>query len=259
MSEIQKPKPTFENLKVYESLMQEYRECRSDDNSVQCSLLNKVQVYYEQFDWFCSIFEEQGALGVKDTFGNIVVQAQYEEIWNLPVYQYMNMIPIIAKKNGLLGLVRVYNGVAREITDFEYDGAYAVEFTSFTAVRKAGTDKWGLVDIEGNELIPAEMDKIYPQSTNGNIFVEKDGKEGVFDYVLGGFAYPEYDSIEGMGEGGVLTFVKNGVEGHVDIDGKFYDMETLNRFYNGEEYDAIGNVIYEGDDEEPIFLSDHLD
>lgn len=258
MSEIKKPKPTIENLKVYESMMKEFTECTSNDECFVLSLGNKALDYQDQFDWFCTFYEENSAVGVKDALGNVVIPAIYEDILNLPVYEYIEEIPFIAQKDGLLGLVRVQGGVAREITGFEYDDVYAVEFTHYTAVRKTGSDKWGLVDFEGNSVIPAEMDSICSSSVNGHIYVSKDGKEGVYDYVLDAFAYPEYDSIDGMGEGKDLTFVKNGVTGHVDVNGKFYDLETLNRFYEGEMYDADGNLIFEGDGE-PELIYDHLD
>ena len=104
------------------------------------------------------------------------------------------------------------------------------------------------------------MDEIDNSCANGNIFVSKDGKMGVYDYIYDGFAYPEYDSIEGMGDGGILTFFKNGVNCYVDVNGRFYSKATLDRFYEGERYDVDGSLIFDGnEDDEPLLLADHLD
>ena len=262
MNEIRKPKPTFENLNVYESLMKEYHDCTSNDLEVQFALANKAQEYHSQFDWFCYPFEHNGKFGIKDVFGRVVAAAKYDEILSLPAYEYLTVVPVKVKKDGMVGILRLFRDrEAQEITAFEYEDAYAIEFTLYTAVRKPGSDKWGLIDFGGQMVIPAEMDNISSFSANGNIFVSKDGKEGVYDYVYDGFAYPEYDSIDGMGDGGPLTFVKDGVEGYVDVEGKFYSFETYERFCEGEKYDVDGTLIYEGENEEdePIFLADHLD
>lgn len=262
MKETKKQKPTYENLNVYKALMKEYYDCTTDDLDVHAELAAKAQQYYDQFDWFCYTFEENGKVGLKDAMGRIVVAAKYDEILNFPAYIYLCSVPVKAVKDGKIGILQLsYEGEAQEVSAFEFEDAYAIEFTSFTAVRKPGSDKWGLIDLNGEMLIPTEMDKIYPSCSNGNIFVEKDGKEGVYDYMYDGFAYPVYDSIDGMGDGGPLTFVKDGVEGHVDVEGKFYSFETLERFYEGEKYDVDGSLIFEGEDEddEPLFLTDHLD
>lgn len=259
MTEIKKSRATIENLEVYNSMKKACDEVNSQDYVTLNDLLNKAQAYRDQFDWFCEIFEEQGAKGMKDVFGNVIIPAKYDDIWNAPSYHYINSIPVIAEKDGKVGLVRIMNGEPREITAFEYDYAHTIDWTLYTIVRKPGSDKLGLVDFFGKLVIPVEMDKIYASAANGNIFVEKDGKQGVYDICLEGFAYPVYDSIEGMGDGGALTFVKDGVEGCVDVDGKFYSQETLDLFYEGEDYDKDGNLIYDGEDGEPVFLADHLD
>ena len=262
MSEIKKQKPTYENLKVYESLMNEYYDCTSENPEVLLNLAANAREYYHQFDWYCYTFEENGKVGLKDIFGRVAVAAKYDEILCRPSYEYMTVVPVRVKKDGMVGVLRLFHDRdAQEITAFEYEDAYTIEFTTYTAVRKPGSDKWGLIDFGGQMVVPAEMDTINPNYSNGNIFVSKDGKEGVYDCVYDGFAYPEYDSIDGMGEGGPLTFVKDGVEGYVDVGGKFYSFETFERFCEGEKYDVDGTLIFEGadEDDEPVLLADHLD
>ena len=262
MNKITKPKATYENLKVFEALIKEYRECTNNDCEALSELGARAQEYYAQFDWFCYSFEESGKVGLKDVFGRVVAPAKYDEILSFPTYEYMTVIPIEAKKDGKIGILRLFSDrEAQEITDFEYEDSYAIEFSLYTAVRKPGSDKWGLIDFNGKMVVPAEMDRIYRSCANGNIFVSKDGKEGVYDCVYEGFAYPEYDSIEGMGDGGPLIFVKDGVEGYVDVNGTFYSCETYERFCDGENYDVDGSLIFEGngDEDEPLLLADHLD
>lgn len=262
MSEIKKQQATYENLKVYESMMKEYHDCPCDDFEAQLALANKAREYQEQFDWYCYSFEENGKVGMKDVFGRVVVPAQYDEILYFPTYECLTFIPVKAKKDGLFGILQLfYDRESQEVTAFEYEDTYPIEFTTYTAVRKPGSDKWGLIDFAGQMVVPAEMDDINPVCANGTIFLTKDGRVGVYDYVYEALAYPEYDEVEGMGEGGLLTFVKYGIEGHVDVNGKFYSFETLERFYAGENYDADGTLIFKGEneDDEPLFLADHLD
>lgn len=261
MSEIKKQKPTYENLNVYESLMKTARECDNGNYDEQLTRLNEAQAYYDQFDWFCETFEENGKVGLKDALGRVVVEAKYDDILYSPAYDYMASVPVKAEKDGKFGIIRLFkDGSAKEITEFEYEDTYVIEFSPYTAVRKAGSDKWGLIDFDGKMVIPAEMDSIFNSCANGNIFVSKEGKTGVYDYVYDGFAYPEYDSIDGMGDGGLLVFIKDGVEGHVDVNGKFYSLATLDRFYEGEKYDVDGTLIFDGaEDDEPLLLADHLD
>ena len=75
MSEIKKQKPTYENLKVYESLMNEYYDCTSENPEVLLNLAANAREYYHQFDWYCYTFEENGKVGLKDIFGRVAVAA----------------------------------------------------------------------------------------------------------------------------------------------------------------------------------------
>lgn len=174
----------------------------------------------------------------------MVVPAVYEQIVCFPYYFYLTSLAIVAKKNGRLGLLKLNDDMSEvaEITGFEFDAAFHIEFTEFVAVRKEYTGKWGLVDMKGNMLVPTEMDVIYNDAANGCIFVDKDGKSGVYDYVNEAFAYPKYESIDGMGEGDYLRFTKDGQEGYVTTDGQF----------------LLCSVVDEGIDDDHDFISDHL-
>lgn len=236
--------PTRENLAKYESLMAEFDNCESDDLDLKNKLYNKAQKYRDQYDWSSVVFEENGKEGLKTVFGDVVVPAVYEQIVYFPYYFYLTSLAIVAKKNGRLGLLKLNDDMSEvaEITGFEFDAAFHIEFTEFVAVRKEDTGKWGLVDMKGNMLVPTEMDVIYNDAANGCIFVDKDGKSGVYDYVNEAFAYPEYESIDGMGEGGNLRFTKDGQEGYVTTDGQF----------------LLCSVVDEGIDDDHDFISDHL-
>lgn len=236
--------PTRENLAKYESLMAEFDNCESDDLDLKNKLYNKAQKYRDQYDWSSVVFEENGKEGLKTVFGDVVVPAVYEQIVCFPYYFYLTSLAIVAKKNGRLGLLKLNDDMSEvaEITGFEFDAAFHIEFTEFVAVRKEYTGKWGLVDMKGNMLVPTEMDMIYNDAANGCIFVDKDGKSGVYDYVNEAFAYPKYESIDGMGEGDYLRFTKDGQEGYVTTDGQF----------------LLCSVVDEGIDDDHDFISDHL-
>lgn len=97
-------------------------------------------------------------------------------------YSYKNIL--IVRKKLLKGLITT---TGKQITPIQYRWISGVEYGLLRIIIEEKTgdtviERWGLIDIQGNEILPAIYDNISPIRSNGSIvYAVKDGKTIKFD------------------------------------------------------------------------------
>ena len=83
-----KPKATVKNLQFVENLdkliditekAEESGKATEGRHRSSYDLVNIRSLYIDRYDWFDTVFEENGKLGLKDIKGDVVVPAKYDE------------------------------------------------------------------------------------------------------------------------------------------------------------------------------------
>ena len=98
-------------------------------------------------------------------------------------FNYYNKV-LIARKKLLKGLI---TPTGKLITPIQYKWIGEVEYGLLRVIMEDRTNeavikKWGLIDIQGHEVLPAIYDNISPIRSNGNVvYTVKDGKTIKFD------------------------------------------------------------------------------
>ena len=188
----------------------------------------------EQYDWSDEIFEDNGKKGVRNIKGEILVPAMYDD-FAFTGYYYSHLVNVAAVKDGKMGLVK-YNGTGTPVTDFEYSTIKLIPLTScLYAVKTDADPKHFALLIPGVMRTPFELDKYYERCDN-NLFVDGDGKCGVYDLSSGVYVAPEYDEIEFIDLGENYIFVKDGVKGYLALDKRFISLDDYEKL-SDEEYD----------------------
>lgn len=122
-------------------------------------------------------------------------------------------------------------GVDEKISD-KYDSLSPFNVDEAVYTKKDG--KMGLILLDGEVLIPCEMDEI-SELQNGIVFVKKDGKYGVYVTDADTLIAPIFDSASHKGYDSMVDVVLNGVKGYVNIDGEFVSQERYEKRYEEAE------------------------
>ena len=110
-----KPKATVKNLQFIEKLdrlidIVEKAEENGDATKVKhrssYDLVNVRSLYIERYDWFDTVFEEGGKLGLKDIKGDVVVPAKYDGFQERCHFLFARTVPRVALVRGKAGLVK---------------------------------------------------------------------------------------------------------------------------------------------------------
>lgn len=117
---------------------------------------NKKTVYYlkrilEKYIQYHQVFEENGKFGIKDHKGEVIVHARYDFLRTCYTYvDDLSTMPIIAEKNGKLGLI-LPDGNDTIIADFIYDDIYLRdEYPYFEAIKEGVK---GYLDKDGEFIV----------------------------------------------------------------------------------------------------------
>lgn len=139
---------------------------------------------------------EYRSISLVDTQYSIVMNSEYQkgiiEIMTnqmtIPFGEYDNFNyykkVLTARKKLLKGLI---TPTGNQITPIQYRWISGVEYGLLRVIIEEKTDdvvikRWGLVDVQGNEILPAIYDNISPIRSNGSIvYAVKDGKTIKFD------------------------------------------------------------------------------
>lgn len=106
--------------------------------------LHRIQDKYIQYH---EVFEENGKFGIKDHKGEILVHPEYEFLRTPYIYvDDLTLMPIIAEKNGKLGLI-LPDRNDTVVADFIYDDiSLRDEYPYFEAIKDGAT---GFIDRNG--------------------------------------------------------------------------------------------------------------
>lgn len=128
-------------------------------------------------------------------------------------------------------------------TDYEnlepianYDSNNIISYEQ-NAIKVQKNGKYGMINIEGKEILPCEYDALYSlKNTNNSILVEKDGKIGLVDSTGKVIIEPQYKEIRGLGTdytSGYIVITEDNQYGVVDcnnqkvLDTKYQDIKSL--------------------------------
>ncbi len=203
--------------------------------------------------------------GVINTKGEVVVSPSYEEMIIIPD----NTKPVfICTYNVDYATgsyeTKVINEKNKEVyTDYDkieafenYDENYALWYEK--SVLKAQKDgKYGLITIDGKEILPCQYDDIQVLQSVKNVFcTTKDGKKGLVDIAGKQIVENEYAEIEGLTnqyENGFIVKTENGKYGiiaydtNVIIEPKY---EEIQHVYGNNKYVVKENNTWKVIDEE---------
>ncbi len=197
-----KPKATVKNFQFVENLdklidiaekAEENDEVQEGNRRSSYDLVMIRSRYIDRYDWYDTIYEENGKYGTKDATGKVLLPAQYDGIGELCHKIYCGDIPRVAKMNGKAGLVKP-DGSGIALTPFIYDSISYMLIEPYYKVKKDG--KLGIIGKDGHVIAPCIMDEIiYP---TGRCVVIRCGKKyGLVDRgVNNHYIAPQYDSIE---------------------------------------------------------------
>lgn len=152
---------------------------------------------------------------------------------------------------------KALNSKNKEIfTDYEniepianYDSKNTISYEQ-NAIKVQKDGKYGMIDINGKEILPCEYDELYSlKNTDNSIIVVKDGKKGLVDSTGKKIIDPQYKEIRGLGTDyklGYVVITEDDTYGIVDcnnqpvLETKYQDIKSLaeNGIYAVKENDA---------------------
>lgn len=241
-----KPKATAKNLQFVKQLDKLIDNAEHVSESITSAdvthtkkrfnfeLLTLRTNYIQRYDWYDTIFEENGKYGTKDVTGKVLLPAKYDGIGELYHQIYDGNIPRAAQLNGKYGLL-LADGRGLEILPFEYDEISYLSILPYYIVKKG--NKCGIVRKDGKVIAPCIIDEIC--HINGNCIIFKvNVKYGLIDCSCGDlYVEPQFDNVEIVDSEQPYTVTKDGVEGCVNKKGEFMTAE--------ESQDYCGYLIGE--------------
>ena len=221
-----------------------------------------------------------GKWGVIDNEGNQIIETTYEEMIIIP----NNKKPVFICTYDINDATGEYktkaiNEKEEEIfKDFEqieaidnFDSKQNIWFES-NALRVKKDGKFGLIDLDGKEIIPCEYEDIYSlKSVQDNFIVTKDTKLGLVNAKGQFIINAEYNKIEILKEGykdAYLVVDENGLYGIINVtgnkvlDNKYKEIKYLSSLdvYGVKENDNLelintkGEVLQTSEGEEYLFI-----
>ena len=185
--------------------------------------------YIGRYDWFDTLFEENGKFGLKDLKGEVIVPAKYDGFPERYHFIYTHDVPRVALLHGKACLVKA-DGSGEELTPLDYDAISYMIILPYFQVKKG--DKLGIIGTDGRVVVPCILDQIFTPMGNCVVF-KADGKYGILDSSWDNlYVEPQFDNIEYIDMEQPYTVTKDGVEGVINEKGEFLtDEESLD--YDG--------------------------
>lgn len=223
MEQNNKIKATLEDLETINSLMAE--------TSTEDDVLDKLNEFAGERDWFTTVFKENGKEGVKDLDGSILVPAMFDTI----CYTYDRTFfgaskPIVVLQNGKFGIVKA-DGTGEMLVPCEHEQIN--DFYGMYLIVDNG--KAGLFSC-GKMVVPQIVDQFY-EPWNGMVVFVSNGKYGLYDQVGDIYVEPVYEAMD-MNEQLDFKVSFEGKEGYLDSeDGHFVPAEVA------EDPDYEGGIM----------------
>lgn len=154
----------------------------------KCGVLNTdgIEMLMEEYQSI-SLVGTQYAIVMNSEYKKGIIEIMTNQI-TIPFGEYQNFnyyrFILIGRKKLLKGLI---TPTGKLITPIQYRWIGDVEYGLLRVIIEEKTDdavikKWGLIDIQGNEILPAIYDNISPVRSNGSlVYAVKDNKTIKFD------------------------------------------------------------------------------
>ncbi len=221
----------------------------------------KLEEYVKPVYNYFAMYSLDGKVGVINKSGKIVLEANYSDVF---IPNPSKPIFLCYENNGSY---KILNGKGDELFK-DYDEVTALQTSEmnldfekvFFRFKKDG--KFGLIDYEGNIIVPANYDSLESlKARPGEILAKKDGKFGVIGADGNIKISAKYDSITGdeyftdkygYGQTGYIVGIKkeNGfVYGYIDNNGEQLlkeEFESISRVSNYDESDIYLIVMNNG-------------
>lgn len=195
-------------------------------------------------DYYFTSFQDN-KYGVINNKGEEVVAPSYQEYIVIPNNKkdiFLCTYDVDYAKNTYK--TKALNAKNKEIfTEYEniepianYDLNNVISYEQ-NAIKVQKNGKYGMIDIEGKEILPCEYDELYSlKNTDNSILVKKDNKIGLVDSTGKVIISPEYKTIKGIGTDYKLGYIVGTAEnkfGIVDcnnqkvLDAKYEEIKPL--------------------------------
>lgn len=229
------PKATAKDYEHYQLLTTLLNKARGSD--AESGILDELSRLTREYDWYDTLFMENGKIGSKDICGNVVVPAEYDDVVTI----HNILVPIdggtmIVQKNGKYGFVKNYTGKVLGV--IEYDSLQDLD-GNFMLFQKNGTDCHGIVNRwSGREVVPCIMDNISEIGGGIQNYIFRSGdKYGIYSRYHDVYLEPVFDDIiEADKENEPFIFVLDDVKGYMSRYGKFYTCEEYDSMQNDDDY-----------------------
>jgi hypothetical protein len=183
--------------------------------------------------------EKTGKKGLRDVEGTVLVPALYDEFPEVGSYDFFHKRPHVARLGDKYGIVAA-DGTGKPLTEFIYDSLAWDYYSPFYIAQWGGEKELkGLIFEDGQVLVPCVIKKLYARWNNlccyhGEKFI------GIIDLYRHKSTAPLFDAIDMKPETGLVTVIKDGVEGVLD--------DSTLQFVPMSEYDQEnGNYLHEVD------------
>lgn len=211
-------RPAMEQIERMDYLLAEMKRQSEEATPGYMKIYQEYDELEQAYDWLDEVFEENGKKGLKNVKSEVVVPAIYDRFGMLEPYYYASRA-VGAQRDGAMALV-ARDGQGTPLTAFEYHLIMPLFMTPLYAVWKKDDLKHFALMVAGKVITPYEIENYYP-SCNDATILEADGKMGMLYEPTLAYIKPEYDDIYCEGIGSDYTFVKDGVEGRITLDGRF--------------------------------------
>jgi hypothetical protein len=236
-------RPNAEQIALYDKLyaQSESVEVRADEDKLE-QVLVQLNELRRQYDWSPIEFTENGRKGLKNVKGEIEVPALYDGIYPRLNCQYLNAIPVEVVIDGKDGIA-YRDGTGRcalKLQDLYIEPIFG---TPLEIMVNIADPRHFAISIYGHPQTPFEIEKYGNFYSTGIILLEANGKKGVLATEQGMIYIPPiYDDIIVPGGAEALTFIKDGKEGVVTVDGLFF-VNIMDTDHCDDE--VIGEFMYD--------------
>ena len=233
-------------MQVTKEVIEQYQKdlataMQTKDDLAQLNELNEIEQMAEHYDWDNQVFtdEKTGKKGLRGVDGTVLVPALYDEFPMVGSYRLFHKRPHVARLGDKYGIVAA-DGTGKPLTAFIYD-SLEWDYLSPLYIAQWGGEKdlKGLIFEDGQVLVPCVIKKLYARWNNLCCY-DGEKRMGIIDLYRMKCTAPLFDAIDMEPDTGLVTVVKDGVDGVLD--------DTTLQFVPMSDYDEEnGNYLHEED------------
>ena len=233
-------------MQVTKEVLEQYQKdlaaaMQMTDDFAQLNELNEIEQMAEHYDWDNQVFtdEKTGKKGLRGVDGTVLVPALYDEFPMVGSYRLFHKRPHVARLGDKYGIVAA-DGTGKPLTAFIYD-SLEWDYLSPLYIAQWGGEKdlKGLIFEDGQVLVPCVIKKLYARWNNLCCY-DGEKRMGIIDLYRMKCTAPLFDTIDMEPDTGLVTVVKDGVDGVLD--------DTTLQFVPMSDYDEEnGNYLHEED------------